>query len=74
MGDEARAADLELEIVKRVAAIRLEADLHAYLDALASVGISEQEAVDLARKTLREAFGRVGERRGSAHRRHFSPS
>jgi hypothetical protein len=54
--------DQEQDIVKRVAAARLEADLHAYLDALTAVGVSEEEAVELARRTLRQALGGAGGR------------
>lgn len=44
--------------VKRLATIKLEADLHAFLDALTAVGVGEEEAVNLARATVRSALTR----------------
>jgi hypothetical protein len=56
----------ELDLIKRRAAIKLEADLHAYLDCLAAVGVSERDAIELARSILRSAISRASERRQSA--------
>ncbi|MBI4494563.1 MAG: hypothetical protein HY690_17425 [Chloroflexi bacterium] len=65
----ARSGDDDLHEVKRLAGIKLEADLHAYLNALAAAGLSEEEAIALARATLRAALARATERRTGARER-----
>lgn len=44
---------------KHLAQLKLEADVHAFFEAMAAAGVSDEEALEVARTAIRSALGAV---------------